>query len=215
MSYEFLAPATVDLLKWKAKVHGPKPGLCFLHFTPEWATRGFKWCGDKYFQITRSLAIPYSRSAIIPNDDWVDFNLSNIADAGAVKGCRLYPEAESRVHEILVGFKPGNYLINLGIGTGATYFWALPDSTMTPDLTDANRRYLAFKPEDSPEDDPTIKLWAIKDLDAWILRCYVLDGVGFEKVVPTFKVIKHQLKEIAPVENYTEIKHFQELSGAW
>ena len=216
MSYELLSTLQVTGVGWRNKIHGPRPGRCNLYFTPEWAKRGYEWCGGKYFEIVRSITVPYSRTAIIPADDYIDFNLSNVDDRGAVKGVKLYPEAQGRVHEILIGFKPGNYLIIPGIPSGKEFLLALSDTTMYPDIADADRKYMAFQPEDSPEEDPNINLWAIKDYDAWTLRCYVLDGVGHEKITVSFKVVKHEVKELVkPPETFTEVKHHSEIAGLW
>jgi hypothetical protein len=177
-----------------------------------WATRGFEWCGGKFFEITRTIVVPYSVSYILPAADYRDVALDN----KATNAINLYPAAEGRVYEILVGLKPGAYHIIPYIPAGK-YLLALGDSSMFPDVADANRRYLgAITPEDSPAEDPVLKLWAIKDYDAWTLRTFVLDGVGFEKCGLEFKVAKHELtklKEAPPT--FSLIKHHSEIEGIW
>jgi hypothetical protein len=149
-------------------------------------------------------------SYILPNNDYKDVLLDNTTN-----GVKLYPDAEGRVYEILVGLKPGDYHVIPYIPTGK-YVLGLGDASMYPDVTDANKRYLgAITPEDSPADDPTVKLWAIKDYDGWVLRTYVLDGVGFEKCVLEFKVVKHELKEVPKPATFTTIKHHSEEEGVW
>jgi len=211
MSYEMLAGLAVERAQWKHRIHGAAPLPNNLKFSERWADHGFKWCGGKFFEITRSIVVPYSLSYILPNADYKDVDLSN-----ATAGVKLYPEAEGRVYEMLVGFKPGNFLCTLFIPAGK-YLHALGYSTMYPDAADADRKYLgAFTPEDSPETDPTIKLWAIKEYDAWNLRLYVFDGVGFEKVGVELLIAKHDIKELTEApEHFTLIKHHTELEGMW
>jgi hypothetical protein len=52
-----------------------------------------------------------------------------------------------------------------------------------------------YEPDDSPSSDPTIKLWAINQMQAWILKTYVRPGCDYEKVVFNFKIAKHTLSE--------------------
>jgi hypothetical protein len=211
MSYELLTGLGVERAQWKNRIHGVAPLPDNLKFSEAWATHGFKWCGGKFFQITRSMVVPYSLSYILPNADYKDVDLSNSTD-----GAKLYPEAEGRVYEMLVGLKPGNFLCTLYIPTGK-YLHALGYSTMYPDPSDTERRYLGgFKPEDSPADSPNIKLWAIKEYDPWNLRLYVLDGVGFEKVGVELLIAKHDLTELTEEpEHFTLIKHHTEIEGTW
>ncbi|PKL78944.1 MAG: hypothetical protein CVV27_02665 [Candidatus Melainabacteria bacterium HGW-Melainabacteria-1] len=208
MSYEFLAREEVELAKWRKKICSPGFNL---KFSDVFAQKGFKWCGGKFFQIQRTVVVPYSASYILPAADYKDVVISNVDG-----GLKLYPDAEGKIYEILVGFKPGNYHTILYIPPGK-YFLALGASTMFPDVADAEKKYLgAIIPDDSPADDPAVKLWAIKDYDGFTLRFVVLDGVGFEKVVAQFYIAKHQLVELKEAPQvYTEIKFHEEISGIW
>jgi len=211
MAYEIITGLTLERAQWKHRIHGIKPLPNNLKFSEVWKDKGFSWCGGKFFEITRSVVVPYSLSYILPNNDYKDIDLSN-----ATSGVKLYPETEGRVYEMLVGFKPGNYHCILYIPSTRALL-GLGYSNMVPDVTDADKRYLAaIKPEDSPAEDPTVKLWAIKEYDAWNLRLFVLDGVGYEKVVVELKIAKHDIKELPePPENFTLIKHHAELESTW
>jgi hypothetical protein len=205
-----LASPFTEKVTWRAKLHGPAPQPNYLYFTEAWPD-AHKWAKGKYWEIKETALVSYDKGYILPGDDHKNLDLSNAT--GALK---LYPESEGIVYEILVGLKPGNYQIGLYIPGVNDYLLALGDTSAYPDLTDAERRYLAaITPEDTPYDNPLLKLWAIKDMASWILKLYILPGVDFSKAVIGFRIAKHRLEEIPKPDVFTSIKHFLEIKGTW
>jgi hypothetical protein len=88
---------------------------------------------------------------------------------------------------------------------------------MYADMADADKRFLGgISPEYSPADDPVIKLWTIKDYDAYNTRIVTLSGIDFEKCTFEFKIAKHDLRPMdVPPRVYTTIPHHSEISGIW
>lgn len=164
----------------------------WLKFSDAWPDTPAKWAKGKVFAVSEEpLIVPFQASYILPGADYKDIDLSN-----ATAGLKLYPENEGRVFQIAVGFKPGQYLVHTYIPT-PRYIYALEDSSMFPDVTSAANKYLGAKvPEESPFDAPLWQLFAIKDMSAFMLRLYVLDGVDFEKVTLGFWINKCMLKVI-------------------
>jgi hypothetical protein len=68
---------------------------------------------------------------------------------------------------------------------------------MLPDITNAKRLYLgAFKPSDSPYEDPQIRAYFVRKFTPLIMRVYVHSGVDYEKVVVGLTVNRCKLTEI-------------------
>ncbi len=138
-----------------------------------------------------------------------ELDLSNAASGGL----NLYPETDNQVHEVLIGMKLGNYIVQIDVPNGRP-LWKLPQASMNPSKTDADLKYLGAKsPEDSPAYSPNLKFWFIKDMSAVILRPIVLSGVDFERVTFTFKVAKHVLTPLPgkPPGAYDTIPYIEEL----
>ena len=213
MSYELVAPASVERAAWQERLHGPQPKRAFIKFTKAWLDAGgVKWCGNKFFEIVRTVVVPYSLSYTIPGNDYKDIDLSNAKNTGKL----LYPDAENRVYEILVGLKPGAWHTVIYLPPNRPLL-ALGDSTMYADMADADKRFLGgISPEYSPADDPVIKLWTIKDYDAYNTRIVTLSGIDFEKCTFEFKIAKHDLRPMdVPPRVFTTIPHHSEVSGIW
>lgn len=207
--YELLTTPTLERAQWRSRLHGPKPQPSNLYFTEAWSTH--EWCVGKYWEIKETVLVSYDKGYILPGEDHKNLDLSN-----ATAGLKLYPESESIVYEILIGLKPGNYQIGLYIPGVNDYLLALGDTSMYPDLDDTELKYLAaITPEDSPYDNPLLKLWAIKDMAAWILKDYILPGVDYDNSILGFKIAKHRLAKIAKPDVYTTIKYFTEIKGTW
>ncbi len=173
------------------KLHGAAPRANHIYFTDKWP---MAWVMDKYFEIAQTKPlVSYVKSYTIPGSDYINLDISN-----ATSGLKLYPETTNRVHEILVGFKMGNYVVQIDVPNG-TPLTRLPESSMIPSTSDASLKYLNAKnPEESPAYSSNLKFWAIKDMDAIVLRPLVPSGVDYEKVTVTFTIAKHVLVEIPP-----------------
>ena len=172
----------------------------WVRFSQAWPDSPAAWARGKTFVVSQEpLIVPYQASRILPGNDYTDIDLSN-----ATAGLKLYPESEGRVFQIGVGFKPGQYIVHTYVPT-PRYVYSLEDSSMFPDVTSATLKYLGAKvPEESPFDAPLWQLFAIKDMVAFILRLYVLDGIDFEKVTVGFWINKCMLSEIPkPVDPKT------------
>ncbi len=207
--YELLTTPSLDRAQWKSRLHNPNT-LKYLYFTPAWPDAQ-SWLAGKYFQITQTVVVSYPIDRIIPGNDQIDLDLSN--NSG---GLGLYPAGKNIVYEILVGLKQGNYQVGVYIPTSADFLLALGKSGIRPNLADPDLRNLGtITPEQSPFDNPLLKLWAIYQMDSWILTVDMLPGVDFGKLVLGFAVAKHRIVQIAKPEMFTTIQHFNELKGGW
>lgn len=207
--FELLTMPAIERAQWKSRLHDPDI-LKNLYFTEAWPDV-HKWARGKYFQIKETATLFYPLGYRLPGDDQKNLDLSN-----ATAGLKLYPESDGVAYEILVGLKPGNYQIGVYIPGVNDYLLALGDSSMYPDLADAEKRHLAtITPQDSPFDNPLLKLWAINDMTAWKLKVDMLPGVDFDTAILKFIVAKHRLAEIPKPDVFTTIKYFTEIKGTW
>lgn len=213
--FELLTPGSVDRAQWKQRLHGPPPGLSNLYFTRAWPNAGdTAWASGKYFQITDTAVVPYDKGYVIPGNDTLNVNLSNVVSSPV----SLFPGNTGVVYEILIGLKPGSYQMGLYVPGVQDYLLALGYSDMYPQPGDANKRFLGvFAPGDSPADDPMIKIWAIFNQAPWILKYQTNAAVDFEKIVTRFKIGKHVVRDISatPPSVYTTIRYYQENKGTW
>ena len=196
-----------------ATVSPPVPKILqegfFVRFTDQWPLT-LPHIKGKTFQVERTNQVPYDLSYIIPSNDFRDVDLSN-----ATGGENIYPENTKTLYQILLGFKPGNYLVHFYIPAGE-YVHRLEQSGMVPNVVSPTRRYLgARKPEDSPYDDKRIFIYSVKDLEPLILQVFVDNGVDFEKCVLGLLVNKCYLKEITPTAEQSakalKIQYYSEL----
>ncbi len=193
-------------VSWKDKLHGEAPKPNFLSFSSEWPK---DWLRGKSFQIKKSVVVSFARSFDITGDDYKNLDFSN-----ASGGLNLYPESEGYVHEILVGFKKGNYVAQIEIPS-SKYLATLPQSSMIPSATDDILRYLNAKfPEDSPWESPNIKLWVVKDAAAFVFRLLTLEGIDYERCSVKFIVAKHKIEQLpTPPSVSTPIPYHTELAS--
>lgn len=203
--YEQNVGAQPGFVSWKDKLHGEAPKPNYLYFSDKWPK---DWLKGKYFKITRSVIVTHARSYDITGDDYKNLDLSN-----ASAGLKLYPESEGYVHEILIGMKKGNYLTQIEIPS-SKYLATLPESTMIPSTTDDILRYLNAKfPEDSPWDNPNIKIWVVKDAAAFVFRLLTLEGIDYERCSLKFIVAKHRIEKLSiPPPVATQIPWHTELA---
>jgi len=174
-----------------------------------------KWARGNTFEVSHEpIVVPYLLSYIIPGNDYKDVDLSN-----SVAGEKLYPENDNVLYQIAVGFKPGDYLTHVYIPKDQ-YVYPLGDSSMYPDTSHAKKRYLGAKTsKESPDTAPLLNLYAIKDMPAFILRFFTIEGaVAFEKCTAQLYINKCKLTEIEdPTPEQEEkaqlIQWYEELTG--
>lgn len=158
----------------------------------------------KYFTIEKQQQVRYELSWIVKENCYVDVNLSN-EDTGK----KLYPNVAEHLYEMLIGFKPGNYLCHVYFP--ADYpIYSLDYPGMTPLITSDTYKYLGhIKPTDSPIDNPAFKLYLVYDLKPVILRLYADDGVDYEKLSVEFTINRCVMKEqptLAPGVDLSRVK---------
>jgi len=167
----------------------------------------------KVFTVTQAVLVPVPYSYLLPGSDYKKLDLSNSSS-----GLKLYPEDELVIYEIAVGMKKGDYILHIYIPTNK-YVFALADSTMSPDVTDDDYRFVgARQPSDSPADHPLLKMYAIKDMAAFQLWLYALKSVAYEQATLQFYVNKCRLSEILnPLPEQRQkamtIEYFTEMTG--
>lgn len=182
-----------------------------VYFTKAWPST-MNHVRGKLFRVEVANQVPYDAPKyIIPASDYKDIDLSNNTD-----GLKLYPTNNFTLYETLIGFRPGNFLSQWYIPADK-YVHYLEYAGMSPDVTSATLVYLgARKPEDSPYDDPRIKLYFPMDVASLIIRLYVLPGVDYEKIMMSILINKCKLSEItSPTEDQLlkakVIRYFDEL----
>jgi len=163
----------------------------YVRFTDAWPAEISPVRG-KFFQIAETNEVPYDVFHTLPTNDYRDVDLSNSAG-----GENLYPENIATLYEVLLGFKPGNYLTQFFIPASEALS-RLEAPSMNPSPTSATLRYLgARKPEDSPYDDKRIFMYFVKNVEPLILRVLVDTGIDFEKCVLGFTINKCRLSQVA------------------
>ncbi len=198
-----------------AEVRPPVPKYLqegyFVRFTDQWPDT-LPNIKSGFFKIRKTAQVPYDLSYILPTNDYRDVDLSNSSG-----GENIYPEATRTLYEVVLGFKPGNYLSEFFIPAGE-FVSRLEQAGMVPDVTHATRKYLGtIKPEDSPYDDKRLFLYFVKDLEPMIMRLYVDLGIDFEKCVVGLLINKcsiekmtsptsDQLARAKVIQYYTELR---------
>lgn len=173
-----------------------------VHFPGDWPST-FTHIREKYFRIMATVPIPYDLSYIIPTGDYRDVDFSN--GSGTFQES-IYPIQFETLEEILVGFKPGNFVHIWEIPAGKTVD-NLEYASMYNDITDAERLFLgAHQPKDSPYDDPRIKFYLVKDLAPLIMKLYVLAGVDYEKIVLGLTINKCLMEEVPSPSDADKLK---------
>ena len=185
----------------------------WVYFSEKWPGT-WKWCSGKLFYVTEEpILVKYPKSYILPGSDYKDLDLSN-----SDSGLKLYPEDEGVLYQCAVGFKLGDYIAHIYVPKDK-YVYALGESTMYPNVDDADKLYLGAKePSDSPHTSPLLFLYFIKDGPAFYLRPYVLQSVTYEKVTIEFNVNKLKLTEVInPPEDMIKrarlISYYTSLTG--
>lgn len=178
-----------------------------------------KWARGNFFEVEEEpVLVRYARSYTLPASDWKDICLDN-----STNGLKLYPEKEGVLYQIAIGFKLGEYVTHVYIPK-EKYVYRLGESSMYP-VTDtgstnyATHKYLgAYNPSDSPFDSPLLFMYVIKNISAFYLRPFILEGVDYDKVTIGFYINKCKLNQIeTPSKEQLEraklIQHYEELTG--
>lgn len=148
---------------------------------------------EKLFRIEVCNQVPYPRSYKIPTGQYRDVDFSN--GSGTFQES-LYPENQATLFETLIGFKPGAFISHWYVPASKSIH-QLEYAQMYPELTDTTKRYLgARRAEDSPYEDPRIKVYFVKDLAPVIMRLYCLPGVDYEKVMARLTINKCYMREV-------------------
>lgn len=177
-----------------------------VYFPGDWPST-FTQIREKTFRIDAVNTFRYDLSYILPTGAsgtvYRDVDFSN-GDGTFQES--LYPEKYETLEEVLIGFKPGNFITHWLIPAGK-YISQLEYAQMYPDITNSKRVYLGAKyPSDSPYDDPRLKLYLIKDLAPLIMRLYVLEGVDYEKIVAGLTINKCLMKEVEQPTDEQKLK---------
>lgn len=180
---------TVERIKPAVKVVLPDWWLKFSNAFPD----DLAHVKGKTMRVVGEQQVNYELSWIIREGCYKDVNLSN-EDAGE----KLYPDDGSHIYEMLIGFKPGNYLCHVYFPADyPIYRLDYPD--MSPLITSATKKYLgAIKPSDSPVDNPIFKLYLVYKLKPIILRLCADDGVDYEKISLKLTVNRCLLQQGVP-----------------
>ncbi|MBA7606324.1 hypothetical protein ES703_13472 [subsurface metagenome] len=169
-----------------------------VHFDSDWPST-HNAIRERTFRIDAVNQVPYDLPYIIKTGYYRDVDFAN--GSGTFKE-NIYPENQNSLFEVLLGFKPGNFLTHWYIPASKSIH-GLEYAQMYPDLTDTKKKYLgARQPKDSPYNDPRIKLYFVKDLAPLIMRLFVLPGVDWELCVTGLTVNKCLMRELeSPTED--------------
>ena len=177
-----LFTVTPELLKPRYVVHFSKG------FKKEWV--------ERYFRVTRVQQLGHEKHRIIASNTSHDIDLSGeLAEHGG-----LYPDLPNSLFEILIGWKPKQALMYPRLPT-TDYFQKLEMTGWVPPsadniATEHELRYVGeFSGEDSPYDQPKLRIHAVKDMAALALRFYA-DSPEDEKVVVKFTVNRCKVDEV-------------------
>lgn len=152
----------------------------------------------KVMKVEKTTQIIWQRSLIVKEACYVDLNLSN--DSGQEL---LYPNDASNIYEVLVGMRPGNWYM-IPYFPASQPIWRLDEPTMTPTMSNPALKYLGIvRPENSPVENTTLKLFLFYKLKPVILRVIADDGVDYEKCRLEFLINRCQLVSDTPPANVT------------
>jgi len=155
----------------------------------------------KTARIAKQQQVPYELSYLLKEGCYKDINLSN-EDTGE----KLYPNVTTNLYEVLIGFKPGNYLTHLYFP--AEYpLYRLDHPDMSPLVSSLTMKYLgAIKPSDSPAENPIFKMYLVYNLSPIILRLVVDEGVDYEKMSLKFTINRCLMDFDAPMPPHIQPK---------
>ena len=180
---------TVERIKPAVKVVLPDWWLKFSDAFPDTLDH----VKGKTMRVLAQQQVKHELSWTIKEACYKDINLSN-EDAGE----KLYPDASNNLYEMLIGFKPGNYLCHVFFPADQPVY-RLDQPDMVPLISSASLKYLgAIRPSDSPVDNPIFKLYLVFKLKPIILRLYADDGVDYEKISLELTINRCLMREGVP-----------------
>ena len=137
----------------------------------------------------------------LPGADYQNLDLSNenipsmTSPPGISGTLQAYPAQAGILYEIALGLHKGNDIVQLYVPMNQ-FVYTLGSTAIFPQISNQYYRYLGAKrPQDSPEDSPLWKLYAIYSQAAFVLQPYV-DGVNFDKVTIDLYINKCPLREV-------------------
>jgi hypothetical protein len=152
----------------------------------------------KTMKVVKQAQVHYELSYILKEATYKDVNLSD-EDTGV----KLFPDIGENLYETVFGLKPGNYYI-IPYFPADQPIYRLDYPTMTPLVSDSALKYLGtIRPEDSPVENPTFKLFLVYQLKPVILRIVADDGVDYTKATLDILVNRCQMEEGKPPEGVT------------
>lgn len=153
---------------------------------------------DKVMKVVKQTQVHYELSYILKEACYKDVNLSN-EDTGV----KLFPDAGENLYETIFGLKEGNYYL-LVYFPAEQPIYRLDYPTMLPLVSDAALKFLGtIRPEDSPVENPTFKLYLVYNLKPVILRIVADDGCDYTKCTLSILVNRCLMAEGKPAENIT------------
>ena len=145
---------------------------------------------NKTMHIVKNTQVTYELSWIVKEACYMDVNLSNEDTAE-----KLCPDDPNNLYEMILALRPGNYYI-IPYFPAETPIYRLDYSTMTPLPSSSALKYLGIiRPEDSPIENPTFKLYLVYKLKPVILRVVADDGVDYEKITIDFLINRCLMEE--------------------
>lgn len=167
-----------------------------LQFSDAWPPAQHLSVSGKTFKVQGVNAVPHILSYVLPGGDYRDVNLSSGTDLFQEN---IYPERTRSLFEVSLGLSKGDWLLQLLIPESRPHLVGLEYAAMRPNVDDSQLRFLGtLKPESSPREDPTIRLFFVKNLSGLILRLYVLDSVDWEKIILSILVNRVNMVPIMP-----------------
>lgn len=134
----------------------------------------------RFYKISATNQVHYDLSYKLPVNDFRDVDFSNTLSAFNEN---LYPQQTRTLYETMIGFKEANVLASFFVPAGQDLS-RLEQPSMIQTLTSPTLRYLGAKqPKDSPYDDKRIYFYSVFNMEPFIMRLFIDNGLDFEKVV--------------------------------
>ncbi len=164
----------------------------WLRFSDGWPD-DLAFVKGKTFRVSKEQTVKYPLPLILPEGNYFDIDPSD-EDTGQ----KLYPYQQDIVYEVLIGMRPGNYMLQFYYPANDPIF-RLDYATMLPNLTDPSLKYLgALRPGDSPSGEETIKIYFVYRMKPFYVRVIADDGVAYEKCVIDFTFNRLALQQAVP-----------------
>ena len=153
----------------------------------------------EYYRVVNTVQVPYKIAVILPGTDATELDMSNEASTSI----NLYPTSTRTLYEILLGFEGDNTMYIYPEIPAGKYLLRLEESTMHPptDLTTLTEKYTlgAITPQDSPVDEPKLRIHTVKDMEPLYFRILNAD-LDYKKMPIYFLVNKCKIERLTPEE---------------